>query len=79
MIFLVSENLMGRIFKFGNIKLQSNFCGLDSLEILEGVEILNNVESAIAWKREDMQAHNILTQSIDDTVLTNLLSCETCT
>jgi hypothetical protein len=48
--------------------LQSNFCGLDFLEILEGIEILNNVESAITWKREDVQARIILTQSIDDKV-----------
>jgi hypothetical protein len=47
------------------------------LEILEGEDILNNVESAIAWKHEDVQTHNILTQSIDDKVLTNLLNYET--
>jgi hypothetical protein len=49
------------------------------LEILEGIEILNNVEGAITWKREDVQAHIILTQSIDDKVLTNLLNYETYT
>jgi hypothetical protein len=47
------------------------------LEIVEGTETLVvNAESVAARKGKDMQAHSIFTQTIDDKVLANLLSCE---
>ncbi len=67
----------GKNFQIWKYQLESNFCGLDFLEILKGVEILNNLKNAIAWKCEDMQAQNILTQNINDKVLISLLSYKT--
>jgi hypothetical protein len=46
------------------------------LELVEGTETLVNAESVVARKCKDMQACSIFTQTIDDKVLVNLLSCE---
>jgi hypothetical protein len=46
------------------------------LEIVEGTETLVNAESAAARKYKDMQPRRIFTQTINDKVLVNLLSCE---
>jgi hypothetical protein len=71
------ERFNGKDFILWKYQMKALLQGKDLMNIVEGLETIENTADVVEWRKKDSQARSILCQAVDRKLLSNLLSCMT--